>query len=34
LVANAHAARLEGELTALRSRPLPWWRHWRQSYGA
>ena len=34
LVANARAARLEGELTALRSRPVPWWRRWRQSNGA
>jgi hypothetical protein len=33
LVANARAARLEGELTALRSRPVPWWRHWQQSNG-
>jgi hypothetical protein len=29
LVANARAARLEGELTALRSRPAPWWQRWR-----
>jgi len=34
LVANARAARLEGELTAVRSRPVPWWRRWRQSNGA
>ena len=33
LVANARAARLEGELTALRSRPTPWWRRWRQANG-
>jgi hypothetical protein len=31
LIANASAARLEGELTALRSRAVPWWRRWRQS---
>ena len=31
LVANARAARLEGELTALRSRPVPWWRRWREA---
>jgi hypothetical protein len=31
LVANARAARLERELTALRSRPAPWWRRWRQA---
>jgi hypothetical protein len=29
LAANARAAHLEGELTALRSRPAPWWRRWR-----
>jgi hypothetical protein len=29
LVANARAAQLEGELKALRSRPVPWWRRWR-----
>jgi hypothetical protein len=34
LVANARAARLEGELTALRSRPAPWWQRWRQANGA
>jgi len=34
LVANARAARLEGELTALRSRPAPWWQRWRQGNGA
>jgi hypothetical protein len=34
LIANNHAARLEGELTALRSRPAPWWRRWRQANGA
>jgi hypothetical protein len=34
LVANARAAHLEGELTALRSRPAPWWRRWRQANGA
>ena len=28
LVANTRAAHLEGELTALRSRPAPWWRRW------
>ena len=28
-VANARAAHLEGELKALRSRPVPWWRRWR-----
>jgi hypothetical protein len=28
-VANARAAHLEGELKALRSRPAPWWRRWR-----
>jgi hypothetical protein len=33
LVANARAARLEGELTALRSSPAPWWRRWRQANG-
>jgi hypothetical protein len=31
LVANARAAHLEGELKALRSRPTPWWRRWRQA---
>lgn len=31
LIANARAARLEGELTALRSRPVPWWRRWREA---
>jgi len=30
LIANARAAHLEGELKALRSRPTPWWRRWRQ----
>jgi hypothetical protein len=34
LAANARAARLEGELTALRSRRAPWWRRWRQANGA
>jgi hypothetical protein len=34
LVANARAAHLEGELTALRSHPAPWWRRWRQASGA
>jgi hypothetical protein len=34
LIANARAARLEGELTALRSRPAPWWQRWRQGNGA
>jgi hypothetical protein len=34
LDANARAARLEGELAALRSRPAPWWRRWRQANGA
>jgi hypothetical protein len=34
LEANARAARLEGELTALRSRPAPWWRRWREANGA
>jgi hypothetical protein len=34
LVANARAARLEGELTVLRSRPAPWWRRWRRANGA
>jgi hypothetical protein len=29
LVANARAAHLEGELKASRSRPVPWWRRWR-----
>jgi hypothetical protein len=29
LVANARAAHLEGELKALRSRPVPWWLRWR-----
>jgi hypothetical protein len=29
LVANARAAHLEGELKALRSHPVPWWRRWR-----
>jgi hypothetical protein len=33
LVANARAARLEGELTALRSRPAPWWQRWRHANG-
>jgi hypothetical protein len=32
-VANARAERLEGELTASRSRPAPWWRRWRQANG-
>jgi hypothetical protein len=31
LVANGRAAHLEGELTALRSRPAPWWRRWRKA---
>jgi hypothetical protein len=31
LVANARAAHLEGQLTALRSRPAPWWWRWRQA---
>jgi hypothetical protein len=30
-VANARAAHLEGELTALRSRPAPWWWRWRRA---
>jgi hypothetical protein len=34
LDANARAARLEGELAALRFRPAPWWRRWRQANGA
>jgi hypothetical protein len=34
LEANARAARLEGELAALRSRPAAWWRRWRQANGA
>jgi hypothetical protein len=34
LDANARAARLEGELAALRSRPAPWWRRWRQANAA
>jgi hypothetical protein len=34
LDANARAARLEGELAALRSCPAPWWRRWRQANGA
>jgi hypothetical protein len=34
LAANARAAHLEGELKALRSRPAPWWRRWRQANGA
>jgi hypothetical protein len=34
LAANARATYLEGELTALRSRPAPWWRRWRQANGA
>ena len=34
LVANARAAHLEGELKALRSRPTPWWRRWRQANDA
>jgi hypothetical protein len=34
LAANARAAHLEGELTALRSRPVPWWQRWRQANGA
>ena len=34
LVANTRAARLEGELTALRSRPAPWWRRWWEANGA
>jgi hypothetical protein len=34
LVANARAARLEGELMALRSRPAPWWQRWRRVNGA
>jgi hypothetical protein len=34
LDANARAARLEGELAALRSRPAPWWRRWRQAKAA
>jgi hypothetical protein len=34
LAANARAAHLEGELTALRSRPAPWWRRWRHANGA
>ena len=34
LAANARAAHHEGELTALRSRPVPWWRWWRQANGA
>jgi hypothetical protein len=31
LDANARTANLEGELKALRSRPTPWWRRWRQA---
>jgi hypothetical protein len=31
LTANARAARLEGELTTLRSRSMPWWQRWRQA---
>ena len=31
LVANSRAAHLEGELTALRSGPAPWWRRWRKA---
>jgi hypothetical protein len=34
LAADARAAQLEGELAALRSRPAPWWRRWRQANGA
>jgi hypothetical protein len=34
LVANARAMHLEGELKELRSRPVPWWRRWRQVSGA
>ena len=34
LVANTRAAHLEGELTALRSRPAPWWQRWWQANGA
>src|SRR6516225_8489967 len=34
LAANARAAHLEGELKALRSRPTPWWWHWRQANNA
>jgi hypothetical protein len=34
LVANARAAHLEGELKALRSRPVPWWRRRRQANGS
>ena len=34
LTANARVARLEGELTTLRSRPAPWWQRWRQANGA
>jgi hypothetical protein len=34
LVANARAARLEGELMALRSHPAPWWQRWRRANGA
>jgi hypothetical protein len=33
LEANARAARLEGELAALRSRHAPWWRRWRHANG-
>ena len=33
LVANTRAARLEGELTALQSRPAPWWQRWRHANG-
>jgi hypothetical protein len=34
LVASTRAARLEGELAALRSRPVPWWWRWRQANDA
>jgi hypothetical protein len=34
LDANARAARLEGELAGLRSRPAPWWRRWRWANAA
>jgi hypothetical protein len=34
LVANARATHLEGELKALRSLPVPWWRRWRQANGS
>jgi hypothetical protein len=33
LVANARATHLEGQLKALRSLPVPWWRRWRQANG-